>query len=312
MSTSTDAWAGRAADETAWLAYRRYLLAEGKSPTTVYAYRNALEKCSRALPDGITVETMTAEHVTSWLADGAASGWVQSSLASYSRKVRTYCTWAAKTGYAEADPMTGVKPVREQQTEIPVPDVADVAAVAALVSKGKDFESLRDWAIMCVLSEVGTPRASEVANLTLDNLDLRHDSLSFMGKGGKERTIALGAGSCRALTLYLRARGKHRAASSDRLFLGYRGEMTRFGIRQMLKRRCEQAEVAIIPPHHWRHLTAHLFMEAGGSVVDAMKLFGWSSPMMATRYDSSAASARAVSHARQMSLGDKILAGKVA
>lgn len=312
---SSDEWQGRACDEDAWIAYRRHLIAEGKSPATVYAYRNALEKLSRWLPDGTTLYDMDGGHVTRWLEAGAtgaggARPWEKSSLASYSRKVRTWCLWAHRTGYAGANPMAAVRPVKENIAQIEIPDAADCAVVAAMLAKGKDFESRRDFAIVCLLAEAGTPRATELASLPLAGLDLRNDELRFWGKGGLERTIALGNTTCRALTLYLRARAAHKDAGLPVLFLGRKGPMTRHGMRQMLERRCDQAGVARIPPHHWRHLTAHAFMDAGGQVPDAMKLFGWRSPLMASRYGAAAAGTRAVRRAREMSIGDRILAGK--
>lgn len=311
MSGSQE-WAGRPDDELAWLNYRRALVSEGKSPDTIDGYRRTLQDLSRSLPDGADLTDMTREHVLSWLTAGAEGPrpWARSSHASYMRRARTYCQWAQVQGYADANPLSGIKAVKEDLNEVEIPDVDNIRAVAAIVSKGRDFESRRDWAILCVLSEAGTPRATELAELELAGLDLKHGTLQFTGKGGLERTIALGAGSCRALTLYLRERAKHRCAGLPVLFLGRKGRMTRHGVRQMLGRRSCQAGVKAVPPHHYRHLTANEFMDAGGSVVDAMKLYGWRTPLMASRYGASAAGRRAVRHAAEMSLGDKIMSGK--
>jgi site-specific recombinase XerD len=308
---ASEEWEGRAADEMAWNAYRRFLAAEGKSGDTIGGYRRALQLLSRCLPDGVTLETMTAVHVAGWLEAGR-DGWAHSTLATYSRRARTYCLWAHRAGYADANPMSVLKPVREHLAEVDIPDPADIRKVADLLGRGRDFESRRDWAIVCLLAEAGTPRATELAALVLDSVDLRHDQLRFWGKGGLERTIPLGTATCRALTLYLRARAQHRSAGSPELFLGRKGKMTRHGVRQMLERRCRQAGVSRIPPHHFRHLTATTFFENNGSDIDAMKLYGWRTPLMCARYGAAAASSRAVRHARAMSIGDAILTGRPA
>ncbi|HEV2244916.1 MAG TPA: tyrosine-type recombinase/integrase [Streptosporangiaceae bacterium] len=305
-----EAWAGRPADEPAWHEYRRALLATGRSDDTIYNYRHTLQLVSLSLPAGADLWTMRREDVTAFLAAGAAGDWARSSLATYSRRLRTFCLWAHRAGYADADPMTAVSPVREDVREIPVPDPAHIRALVATVATGKRFQDRRDWMIMCLLAEAGTPRATELADLPAAAPDLRHGQLRFTGKGGLERTIALGAASCRAVTLYQRSRAVHKDAGLPWLLLGKQGKMTRHGIRQMLEDRAAQAGVPRVPPHHWRHLTAHLFMEGGGSVPDAMKLFGWRTPLMASRYGGSAASARAVRHARELSIGDAILSGK--
>jgi site-specific recombinase XerD len=304
-------WAGRAVDERAWLAYRRVLVSEGKSPDTLAGYRHALELVSLSLPgggDGVTLETMTTDHVTAWLEAGAAA-WARDTLATYSGRVRTYCRWALSSGYADRDPMASIRPVRRAVRVIGIPDRDHVRQLADMLSRGKDFESRRDWAIVCLLAEPGTPRATEMAMLRTDGVNLKKDELQFWGKGSLERAIGLGAASCRALTLYLRMRDRHKDAARPELFLGKKGPMTRHGVRQMLQRRCAQAGVPPIAPHHFRHLTADAAADAGMSVGDMMNLFGWRSPMMATRYGAAAAGRRAVRHAREMSIGDKILTG---
>ena len=306
---STDEWEGRPEDAIAWTAYRRHLVNSGKSRDTVYNYRSTLQKLSRSLPPGTDLWSVSALQVACWLEAGAA-GWSRASLATHSRRARTFCTWSLRNGYAEADPMAGIAPVKEEIREMDIPDPADCRKVADLVSRGKDYESRRDWAIVCLLAEAGTPRATELAALTLDCADLRHEQLRFSGKGNLERTIALGAASCRALTLYLRARAARKDAELPWLFLGRKGQMTRHGVRQMLERRCAQAGTGPIPPHHWRHLTGHTFADQGGSTVDMMRLYGWRSPAMAARYGAAAASSRAVRHAREMSIGDAILTGR--
>jgi site-specific recombinase XerD len=261
---------------------------------------------------------MGKEDVTRFLAAGRegdeAAGvkpWAMASLAAFSGRVKTFCRWAHRAGYADADPTSALGAVRFTVREIPVPDKGDVARLVQSVATGKDFRARRDWMIMCILAEAGTPRATELADLPASAPDLRHDQLRFEGKGRLERTIPLGAASCRAVTLYLRARAQHPSAALPWLLLGKRGKMTRHGVRQMLEDRCDAIGITRIPPHHWRHLTADAFMDGGGSVQDAMKLFGWRTPMMAYRYGAAAASARAVRHAREMSIGDKIIAGKL-
>jgi integrase/recombinase XerC len=317
MASGAGEWAGRPDDELPWLNYRRALVSEGKSPDTVDGYRRTLQDLSRSLPDGTDLTTMGREDVARWLEAGATGNpdtgtapWARSSHASYMRRARTYCTWALQQGYADASPLAGIRAVKEDITEVDIPDTDDIRAVASVVSKGKGWMDRRDWAIFCLLAEAGTPRATEMAELTLKGLDLKAGTLQFVGKGGLERTISLGAGSCRALTLWLRERGKRRDAALPWLFLGLKGPLTRHGVRQMVGRRCRQAGVKAIPPHHFRHLTASEFMDAGGSVVDAMKLFGWRTPLMASRYGSAAAGRRAVRHAAEMSLGDRIMSGK--
>jgi integrase/recombinase XerC len=303
-------WRGRAEDELAWAAYRRALRAAGRSAQTVADYQMTLQLLSRSLPAGTDLWSMTREDIEAWLEQvGARQS--RSTLATYGRRVRTFTAWAASAEYRDDDPGRAIVPAKAGERLVPVPDREHVRAVAAAVSADRGFYGRRDWALLCLLCEAGTPRASELAAMPLAALDLRREQLQFTGKGDLERVIGLGAASCRAFTLYLRARAAHRYAGRPELFIGRQGALTRAGVRSTLAGRCRAAGVPPITTHHWRHLTADAWFDAGGDVVDAMKLYGWRTPQMAANYGGAAAARRAVRHSRERSVGDSILAPRV-
>jgi site-specific recombinase XerD len=106
-----------------------------------------------------------------------------------------------------------------------------------------------------------------------------------------------------ALRRYLRARAKHtHAAKTDRLWLGKKGALTDWGVRQMFERRGEAAGVEGVHPHRFRHQFAHDFLHAGGGESDLMRLTGWSSRQMVSRYAASAAVQRAHDAHRRLNL----------
>ena len=61
------------------------------------------------------------------------------------------------------------------------------------------------------------------------------------------------------------------------------------GIAQMLKRRGLAAGIAGLDPHQLRHSAVHAWLANGGAEGDAMRLFGWKSRQMLSRYASSTA-----------------------
>ena len=69
--------------------------------------------------------------------------------------------------------------------------------------------------------------------------------------------------------------------------------MTDSGVRQMMERRGEQANVPGSHPHRFRHEFAHQWLAAGGAEQDLMRLAGRRSRQMLGRYATSAADERA-------------------
>lgn len=297
----------RETDEDAWHAYERELRARNLSADTQENYRRTLEKLSAALPEASGLLGATERQLQGWLAGVAADpAYSAASCATWFRRIRTFYSWAARMEYLDGpSPMARMRAPREDSKVIPLPDVTSITAVLAACS-GRDFRARRDLAMIRLMLETGTPRASAVAGLRRDQVDMRRDQVTVTDKGSKERVIPFGARTAHALTLYLRARAAHPRAASPRLFLGKRGDMTRDGVYQVIEKRCELAGVPVISPHKWRHFTAHAWFEAGGSEGDAMALFGWEHPAMPHRYAKAAAATRAQAHARTAALADRL------
>ncbi len=80
--------------------------------------------------------------------------------------------------------------------------------------------------------------------------------------------------------------------------------MTPSGVYQVVRDRAEAAGVKAYP-HLLRHLAAHRYLSAGGQESNLMRLMGWSSRSMVSRYAASAADERARAEYRRLGLGDQ-------
>lgn len=302
----------RESDENAWHLYERSVRQRRLSDLTLGNARQSLEKLSAALPDGTDLLGAAEADVEKWLAGLAAARrpdgaprYSSSTCRTHYRRAHAFYAWAVKREYVEASPMDRLERPREDAPLIPLPSLADVTAVLE-ACRGKDWQSRRDHAMLRILLEAGSPRASELGGLTLDRLDMRRDRITVLGKGGLERTVPFGEKTGHALTLWLRARAGQRLAGVPQVFFTRIKPMDRNGVYRVITARCRTAGVEPIPPHHWRHLSAHEWAHGGGSDGDAMKLFGWRTASMAQLYGAAAAESRAIEHAIARGQGDRI------
>jgi site-specific recombinase XerD len=143
--------------------------------------------------------------------------------------------------------------------------------------------------------------------MRLADVDLDvHDVIHVTGKGSRGRAVPVGDTTALSLDRFLRARGKHPKRKLPNLWLGARGGMTESGVAQMLRRRGAQAGVGDLHPHRFRHRFAHQWRLAGGDDDSLMRLTGWRSRAMLSRYGASAADERARQAYRRLGLGERL------
>ncbi len=101
----------------------------------------------------------------------------------------------------------------------------------------KRKEGFRDYTLLHLLFDSGA-RASEVATLNLDYLNLEQKTLAILGKGNRFRLIELEPKTTQLLQLYIsRFRPPPKPPFEQRLFVNQRGEeLTRHGIYRLCRK----------------------------------------------------------------------------
>lgn len=141
----------------------------------------------------------------------------------------------------------------------------------------------RDRAIILVLLDTGI-RAQELCSLTVADYDEKRSRLHIRrGKGDKARYVILGNRAKKVLWKYMAGRGKLKPTAP--LFATKTGEhMQRDNLRHTLQVIAEQAEVAVVYPHKFRHTFAINFLRNGGNALLLKELLGHETLEMTMRY----------------------------
>ncbi|GAA1405318.1 hypothetical protein GCM10009639_52120 [Kitasatospora putterlickiae] len=225
------------------------------------------------------------------------------------RSLKTFFTWLLNEEEIDRSPMRTMQAPVVPEKAVPVlPD----DALKRLIKEcsGKDFESRRDYALVCIFIDTGV-RLSELTVRDVQHIDLDVLELTVIGKGGRERKVPIGRQTVQAVDRYFRAYAKHigRAlVDTDPLWIGVKTKrrMLKWGIADIIERRAKAAGLPHIHPHQFRHTFAHQWKLNGGNEDALMRITGWRSRQMLTRYGASAAGERARQEHRQLSPGDRL------
>ena len=130
----------------------------------------------------------------------------------------------------------------------------------------------RDYAIIVLLLRLGL-RRSEVAGLTLDDIDWRAGELVVRGKGPRSDRLPLPADVGQAIAFYLR-RGR---PLSDRrqVFLADRPPVRPIAsgtVASTVRRACRRAGVPEVGSHRLRHTAACEMISAGAALVEVAQV----------------------------------------
>jgi integrase/recombinase XerC len=151
-------------------------------------------------------------------------------------------------------------------------------------------------------------RLAEIGDLCVSDVDLDTESVWLHGKGGKDRRVRFGPVTARALSRYLRLRGRRDGASEiPQLWLSVRGlrPLQPAAIKVRLRQLGRAAGVDHVHAHRWRHTFAHEWKLNGGNEGDLMLLMGWTSDEMPRRYGQSAAAERAQELQTRFGIGER-------
>lgn len=266
--------------------FLNYLMAEkGCSDNTIAAYQNDLTQFQAFLADhGLSKDksswvAVTRDDLISYILFLKEREYATATVARKVAAMKSFCHFLLRTDVLDDDPAQELDSpkVKKQLPNTLTPNEVD-QLLALPVQSGPTPKAQRDAALLEVLYATGM-RVSEVAQITLEDLDLEAGTVRCLGKGSKERVMPLYAEAVQAVRVYVE-NGRDVLAGHDSeertLFLNPRGErLTRQGLWLIIKSYARELGLEDrVTPHTLRHSFATHMLNGGAGLREVQKLLG--------------------------------------
>ena len=228
---------------------------QGLSPRTLDFY----EYCIRPF---VTNYEFTSIGINQFLADLTC----RNAKHAYFRALRAFCNWATREGYTETNPIRGVDSPYIQDAILPSLTLEQVELLI------KTTDNIRDKCIISLFADSGM-RLSELANITVNDIDWIDNTVTIWGKGSKQRRAPFTKRTAVLLKQVISQNGTG----------GNIWHLEPHGIQEML---ADLKAITGLPcnPHTFRRTFASNLHRAGMDIEHIMRLGGWESLEMVLRY----------------------------
>lgn len=183
---------------------RHLQLERGCSTYTIKAYATDLNQFV-AFCDGVM--QLEKENIRSWVQGLLTSGKSAKTVHRKVASLRSCCTYLIQIGEISDDPTKGLILPKVPKRAPEFISEENMQKLLHEVDYGSGFLAVRNRLVMSMLFETGM-RRSELANLTMGQVDLNGRLLRIIGKGNKERIIPVGDRMIGELKSYLKHRGQ--------------------------------------------------------------------------------------------------------
>src|SRR5436190_6719370 len=208
------------------------LAGKNRSTATVRAYQTDIQQFIAFLhANNVSIQTpadVEKVDVVEYLSSLAKRELTGVARARKMSALREYFRFLEGIGVIPKSPTTGIETPKREKNGRQVLRSDEYTKMLSLAGA-----NARDYAILQVFLQTGI-RVSELASLTLRDVDFIKPSITVRGKGNAQREVALEKKGIQALRSYLAVRMAPEG-STERLFLNYKGEpISERGIRKLV------------------------------------------------------------------------------
>lgn len=285
--------------------------AAGKSPYTIRNYRTSFAKLQTFLggidqsdPALASIDRATLTDFLAWLhtytsqpagaAKRAPVALSAKTILNIHADLSSLWQWATEEGFVPANIVRRIEPPNPKSPAVDTFTQKQIEAMLDICQRKQTWNAPdneqtgaiadRNHLIILLLIDTGL-RASELCDITLDDIDLAANKIRIIGKGDKERFVYFGKRTAKAIWRHITPRLT--AEERHLLTVGPAHDprpLTRFVLRQILVRIGERAGVPNVYPHRFRHTFAITYLRNGGDLFTLQEILGHSDLDMVRRY----------------------------
>jgi len=200
------------------------------------------------------------------------------------RALKAFSSWLYIEGYTADNRLKNLKLPKAPSKVIEPLTPEEIENIASSINKNSPT-GIRNHAIFVTALDNGL-RASEIAGITLGQLNLKASCIKVMGKGGKERIVPIGKYVQITLWSYIdKVKPKPASSDCDRLFLSRDGKpITVNTIKLVFSRLAKSSGVERLHAHLCRHTFAVNYLLNGGDIFSLREILGHTTLDMVSHY----------------------------
>lgn len=246
------------------------------SPYTIRFYNNTLPKFIEWLTERsvTTPAQITSQLIRLYISERSNIGLSVFTIHGYARSIKAFLNFLRSEEVIPTVPHIDMPKLKKKRQ--PILDQNTTLAVIQSCS-------IRDRAIILFFIDSGM-RLSELLNIAIDNVNINTGLVRVInGKGGKDRSVAIGNTTIRAVMQYQQTDG-YVSTGSFPLFQTVSGQpISRWGMVQIFKRISKRIGIHVTP-HALRRTFAILSLRAGMNPMAVQDLMGHTDMTMTKHY----------------------------
>lgn len=253
-------------------------LEKGFSAHTVLAYTADINKLIDFVGENVALEYIESSVVESFLVSLYDIGLSESSQARILSSIKSFYKFLRIEIGLEQNPVALIEAPKTKRKLPMVLSVEEIQQILQSIDLSLP-NAYRNRAILELLYSCGL-RASELSQLSLNDLFLDVDFIKVVGKGNKERLVPIGKVAKQFVQTYIKS---YRPADDKKkahfVFLSRNGNaLSRVMLFNIVKSSCQNAGIQKkVSPHTFRHSFATHLVEGGANLRAVQQMLGHSS-----------------------------------